>query len=160
MRNAEIADANIADLVGIKELLHLPPSVHVVPVLQRLALIIRIETGGPVHQVQIHIVHSKVLQTFVYGLENSVMPIIIQLRGQPDLLTRNTGGPDSLPDLLLVSIGKGCVYMPVATPECPFHSHLNRARLGLPGSQPYGGHNCTRVERDSFPYRGKTVSDG
>ena len=71
-----------------------------------LLSVVGVGRAGPVHQVEIDVVHAKALEGRVDTLSNAVVPGVVQLRGDPDLIARNTGVPDTITDLGFVSIGK------------------------------------------------------
>jgi len=62
------------------------------------------------------------------------VPWVIELGGDPDLLARYTRVLDALTNLLLVSICKSGINVPVAGLNSRFDSFANLARLALPRS--------------------------
>lgn len=58
------------------------------------------------HQIKINVVQFEALQRAVNALCDALMPWIVQLGGDPNLLPRDARGLDALADLLLVAIRK------------------------------------------------------
>lgn len=52
-----------------------------------LLLVIGIRGAGPMHQVEVDIVRVQGLQRGVDSLRNDVVPGVVKLSGDPDLLT-------------------------------------------------------------------------
>jgi len=70
-----------------------------------------------VHEVQINVVDTQRLQRGVNTLVDPLVPWVVELGGDPDLLSRNPRVLDPLADLSLISIGKSCVDVSVSLPE-------------------------------------------
>jgi len=66
----------------------------------------RIGRARPVHEVQINVICSERLEGRVNSLLDSLVPWVIELGGQPDLLTGDAGVLDSQSDLGFVAIGQ------------------------------------------------------
>lgn len=66
-------------------------------------------THVPVHKVEIEVLEAQVLQGVLDG-ELDVLRVVVQLeklRGDPELLSGDTRGLDTLADLGLVTVGPG-----------------------------------------------------
>jgi hypothetical protein len=63
-----------------------------------------------VHQIQIDIVHLEILQRAGDALCDALVPWIVELGGDPNLLSRYTRGLDTVTDLLLIAIRERTVY--------------------------------------------------
>lgn len=61
--DTKVGNANVADLPGTEQLLHLPPRILKVPVLIRLLAVIGIDRDGPVHQEKVKVVSLQVIKT-------------------------------------------------------------------------------------------------
>lgn len=83
------------------------PSLDEVPVGEVLLQVIGVSAAGPVDKVEVDIVEAKVLEGGVNALGDTVVPGVVKLGGNPDLLARDTRVPDTLSNLGFVAIGKG-----------------------------------------------------
>lgn len=66
------------------------------------------------HQVEVDIVYTQGLERGVDSLLDAVMPGVVELGGDPDLLARNTRVPNTLAYLRLVAVRKSTVDSPSA----------------------------------------------
>lgn len=100
----------------------------------------------PMHQIQINIIRTEILQTRVKRRLNiiGVMRVIPQLGGYEDLLPRNTRLLDSLSDSRLGAIDARSVDMSVAALERSRNRRLLSV-LVLPRSETDGWDGCTRT---------------
>ena len=57
-------------------------------------------------QVQVDIVQTQALERGVNALGDTLVPGVVQLGGDPDLLARNTGFADTVTNLGLIAIGE------------------------------------------------------
>lgn len=90
-------------LYGIKEDL---PCLNEVPVGQMLLGVIRVGGAGPVHQVEVDIVQAKALKGRINALRNAVVPGVIELGCNPDLIAGDTGISNTRTDLSFVAVRK------------------------------------------------------
>jgi hypothetical protein len=81
------------------------------------------------HEVQVYIVDAQGLEGAGDTLFNTLVPRVVELGSDPDLLTRNATVLDTLTDLLLVAIGKSCVDVTVAGLERSLDSLADLTRL-------------------------------
>jgi hypothetical protein len=102
----------------------------------------------PYHKVQVDVVKAQALQRAVDTLLHALVPWVVELGGDPDLLTRNAGILDALTNLLLVAICQGSVNVAVASLEGRLDSVANLTRLGLPCSKTNSGDLGASVERE------------
>ena len=58
-------------------------------------------------QIEVNVVDPQGSEGCINAFLNAVMPGIIELGGNPNLLSRNTRIPDSLADLRFISVCKG-----------------------------------------------------
>lgn len=58
------------------------------------------------HQIKVDIVQSEVLERSVNALRNAVVPGVVQLGGDPDLIPRDAGVSDPVADLGLIPVRK------------------------------------------------------
>lgn len=112
--DAEVGDTNVAHLAGGRQLLHLLPGLDEVPVRQVLGLVVGVGRAGPVHQVQVDVVDAQVFEGGVDAVLDAVVPGVVQLGGDPDLVAWDAGVLDAGADLGLVAVGQGCVDVAVA----------------------------------------------
>lgn len=105
---AEVANTNVLHLAGLDQLLHLAPGVNVVPVRVDL-LHVWVGAAWPVDEVQVNVVSAQVLERGVNALSDALVPWVVELGGEPDLLTGDAGGLDSDTNFGLVLVGEGCV---------------------------------------------------
>lgn len=62
-------------------------------------------------EVEVDVFDTQAFQAGGDSLLDTLVPWVIELGGDPDLLTRNTGVLDAQTDFLLVSVGEGTVDM-------------------------------------------------
>jgi hypothetical protein len=67
------------------------------------------------HEVQVNVVEAKALERRGNTLLDLLVPWVVQLCSDPDLLTGNAGVFDALTDLLLVAVGKSGIDVAVTT---------------------------------------------
>lgn len=123
--DTKVGDTNVPDLAGGRQLLHLVPCVHVIPVWNTLLEIIGVGGGWPVHEVKVNVVDTEMLQGGVNALRDTVVPWVVEFGGKPDLLARNSRVLDSFANLSLVTVGKSCVDVAVAGAEGVFDCFLD-----------------------------------
>lgn len=155
--DAKVGDTNVPDLAGADELLQLGPGVPEVPVGVVLLQVLRGGGAGPVHEVQVDVVGAEVLETLGDALLDTLVPRVVELGGEPDLVTGNTRGLDALTNLLLVAIGERSVDVAVAGAESGLDGVAHLVGLGLPGAQANSGDLVARVEGEGTAAR-KSVS--
>ena len=150
------------------------PCLDEVPVGQVLRLVIGIGRAGPVDQVKVDIVQTEVLKRRFNALVDTVVPGVVELGGNPDLLTRNTGVTDTLTNLGLVAVCQSTITLSIHVPGyrrlsrymcnsrvdvavAPQQSVLDGLAdligLGLPGTQTNGRDFGARVEGVGLPIR-------
>lgn len=95
--------------------------------------------AGPVHQVKVDVVGLKVLERRGNALFDALVPGVVELGGDPDLLTGNTRVLDTETDLVLVTVGKSSVNVTVASEESSLDGLAHLVGLGLPGTETDGG---------------------
>lgn len=66
------------------------------------------------HQVQIDIVNTQILERGGNALLNLVVPGVVELGGEPDLVAGHAGVANASTDLGFVAVGQGCVNVTVA----------------------------------------------
>lgn len=66
------------------------------------------------NEVEVDIVHAQVLQRRIDRLGDPLVPGVVELRGDPDLLARHPRSAHALTHLGLVAVGKCRVNVPVA----------------------------------------------
>jgi hypothetical protein len=71
------------------------------------------------HQVQVNVVYAKALQGALNTFLNALVPWVVELGGNPDLLTWYTRIFDALADFFFVAIGKSSVDVAVARFRLP-----------------------------------------
>lgn len=86
--------------------MQLAVSIEVVPVGNNLGEIVWVGGGRPVHEVQVYIVDTEVLERRSDSFLDSVVPGVVELGGEPNLRARNAAGFDALSDFSLVAICK------------------------------------------------------
>jgi hypothetical protein len=86
------------------------------------------------HQVQVDVIHAQTLQRRLNSLLHPLMPRIVQLGGDPNLLPRHTRVFNAQPDFLLVAIREGGVDVAVAGLERNSYCVADLAGFGLPCS--------------------------
>jgi hypothetical protein len=98
------------------------------------------------HEVQVNVVDAKGLQRAGNALFDALVPWVVELGGDPDLLAGNTRVLDTLANLLLVAVGKSCIDVAVAGLERSLDGFANFTRLRLPSSEADRGDLCAGVE--------------
>ena len=155
--DAKVGDTNVADLAGGRQLLHLLPGLDEVPVGQVLGLVFGVGRAGPVNQVQVDVVDIEVLQGGGNAVLHTVVPGVVQLGSDPDLVTGNAGVLDTLADLVLVTVGEGSVDVAVALQQGILDGLADFIGLGLPSTQANGGDLVAGVESVGLPMRGRML---
>jgi hypothetical protein len=151
MRNTEVRDTNIPHLAGSRQLLHLRPRLHIVPIRIMLIQVIWIRRRRPVHQVQVNIAGTQRLQGRVNSFCNTLVymwsvtewhvswgkltPRVVKLGGEPDFTPWDARVLDPTAYFRFVAVGKSGVDVTVAFAEGNFHSLLNLVGAGLPCSK-------------------------
>ena len=74
------------------------------------------------HQVQVNVVRVQRLQRRGDTLLDHVVPRIVELRGNPDLISGNTAVLDPLPNFVLIAVCECCVNVAVPSIEGCFYS--------------------------------------
>lgn len=111
-----------------------------------LGLVIGVGRAGPVDQVEVNVVDAQVLQRGGNSLLDAVVPGVVQLGGEPDLLAGHAGVPNTSANLSLVAVGQRGVDVAVALQQGVLDSLTDLIGLGLPGSQTDGGDLVAGVE--------------
>ena len=103
------------------------------------------------HEIQIHVVQTQSLQTFVESLFYSAMIRAPQLGGHEEVLAldlaRGQSCLDAIADFLLVSVARGAVDVTVSHGDGVADGVLDLSGFGLPGSW----NSC---QRDSISEKG------
>lgn len=154
--DAKVGHSNVPDLARADELLHLTPRVFEVPIVIVLLEVFRDRGAGPVHQEEVEVLDAQELKTLGERLGDSLVPWVVELGSQPDLLAGNTRCANTLADLLLVAVGAGSVDVTVAKAEGSLDGLVHFIGLRLPGAQTDGGDLVAGAERDGAA---GTVSD-
>lgn len=97
--------------------------------------------GGrrPVHEVEVNVVGAEGLEGGGDALLDVLVPWVVELGGDPDLLTGDTRVLDTLADLVLVAVGEGSVNVAVTSVEGSLDGGANLVGGGLPGTKTNGG---------------------
>ena len=66
------------------------------------------------HQVQIDIVNTQILERLVDALRNPLVPLVVELGGEPDLVAGHARVANTSTDLGFVAVGPGGVNVAVA----------------------------------------------
>ena len=69
-------------------------------------------------EVEVDIFHIEGLERRANALFHALVPWVVELGGDPDLLTWHTRVLDTLSDLVLVAVSKSSVDVPVAGLQC------------------------------------------
>lgn len=136
--DGKVGDTNVLHAARLWQLLKLSPRVLEVPVRVVLLEVIWVRGRRPMllyllvlffsqpschharqthHEVKVNVVETKALQRAGDALFNALVPWVVKLRSDPDLLTGDTGVLDTLTDLLLVAVGKRGVDVAVSSLE-------------------------------------------
>lgn len=163
--NGEVGDTNVLDNAFVDELLHLLPhtgevlgGLEVEEVLARLGVLLGVarelagrdilwyESNVPVHQVEVKILDTELVQGVLDGLTDVVVVEFKELGSDPDLFAWDTRELDALSHLVLVLIAPGTVNVAVAGFERVADSiaHLPLGRL--PGTETDRGDGSARVQ--------------
>lgn len=131
------------------------PGLNEVPVGQVLRQVIGVGGAGPVNQVQVNVIGTEVLERGINALSHTLVPGVVQLGGEPDLLAGHAGVLDTRTDLGLVAVSQSSVNVAVTGEKSVPHGHADLIRLGLPCSQTDGGDLSTGVEGVGLPVEGE-----
>lgn len=103
------------------------------------------------HQIQINVVDAQALQRRVNAFLDLVVPGVVELGGDPDLLAGHARVADAITNLSLVAVGKGSVDVTVALQKGVLDSLADLIGLRLPGAQTDGGDLVAGVESVGLP---------
>jgi hypothetical protein len=131
------------------------PGLDKVPVRQMLRLIFGISRARPVHQVQIDIVNTQILERRLNALLNLVVPGVVKLGGEPDLFAGHARVANTSTNFGFVAVGQSCVNVAVTLQQGVLYSLTDLIGLGLPSSQTNSGDLVTGVEGVCLPGRGR-----
>ena len=95
------------------------------------------------HEVKVNVVGLEVLERRGDALFDALVPGVVKLGGDPDLLTRDTRVLDAETDLSLVAVGEGSVNVTVASEKSGLDGLANLVGLRLPGTQTDSGNLST-----------------
>jgi hypothetical protein len=96
-----------------------------------------------VHKVQVDVVGLEVLERRGDALFDALVPWVVKLGSDPDLLTGDTGVLDTETNLSLVAVGESSVNVTVTSEESGLDSLANLVGLRLPGTETDGGNLST-----------------
>lgn len=153
------------------------PSLNEVPVGQVLLLVVGIGRTGPVYEIEIDVVQAQALKRRVDALGNAVVPGVVELGGDPDLLTGNARVADTITNLCLIAISQGTAIVSIYVPLVAIWTHYYNSRvdvsvapqervlyglanligLGLPGTKTNSRDLGPSVEGESLPVKQKLV---
>jgi hypothetical protein len=151
--DGKVADADIAHLARADELLHLAPRVDKVPVVIVLLEVVGPRRRRPVHQVQINVVGAQRLERRVDALLHTLVPRVVELGRQPDLVAGDARLGDAVADFLLVAVCERRIDVAVPSGERGLDGFFDFVGLGFPCPQPNSGYLIARVERERLPGR-------
>lgn len=173
--DTEVGDTDVADLASGRQLLHFLPVVNMgsqqwfsteldvkchlpgldeVPVGQVLRQVIGVGGAGPVNQVEVDVIGAEVLERGIDSLSHALVPGVVQLGGEPDLLAGHAGVLDTGTNLGLVAISQSSINVAVTGEKGVSHGNADLIGLGLPCSQTDGGDLGTGVEGVGLPADG------
>lgn len=194
--DTEVGDTDGSGLAGLDQLFHLLPGVGKLPVLVGDGLLLRVdgvcEVGqrksereareltdrdGPVHENQVDVVGLEPLQGLVHGLGDVLVVHVVDLGGQEEGFSGDTGILDSVSDFGLVSVSlsaaRGCqhrlakgipadvrVNVLVAGQQGGLDGLSDLVGLGLPCAETDGGDFAPSVELEGESGKGSAVPDG
>jgi hypothetical protein len=102
------------------------------------------------HEVEVNIVDAQALQRAFDALFDALVPRVVELGGDPDLLARYAGVLDALADLVLVAICKRSVDVSVTCLQSRLDGFADLVGFGLPRSQTNRRDLRSSVERESL----------
>jgi len=111
-----------------------------------LLQVIGVGRAGPVNQVKIDVVNTQVLEGGVNALLNTVVPGVVKLGSEPDLLAGDARVTNTSANLGLVSVGQGSVNVTVALQQGVLNSLADLVGLRLPGTKTDGGNLIAGVK--------------
>ena len=95
------------------------------------------------HKVKVDVVGLEVLERRGDALFDALVPWVVKLGGDPDLLTGDTRVLDTETNFGLVAVGEGGVDVTVASEESGLDGFANLVGLGLPGTETDSGNLST-----------------
>lgn len=137
--DAEVGDTNVLHAARGGKLLELSPGLGEVPVGVVLLEVIGVGGRGPVHEVEVDVVNAEILEGRGDALFHTLVPGVVKLGGDPDLLSRDAGVLDTLANLGLVAVCEGSVDVAVTSEESSLDGLANLVGLGLPGTKTNSG---------------------
>jgi hypothetical protein len=123
--DGKVGHTNVLDAARGGEFLQLSPRINKAPIGKVLLEIIGVGGRRPVHKIQVNIVCLQVLERRGYALFNTLVPGIVQLGGDPNVLARHTRVLDAETDLSLVAVGQSSVNVAVASEESGLDGFAN-----------------------------------
>ena len=106
--------------------------------------------GSTDHEIQVNVVNAQALQRGLDALFDALMPWVVQLGSDPDLLTWDAGVLDSLANLVLVAVRQCGVDVAVTFLESDLDGIANFVGLRLPGAETDGWNLRARVEGEGL----------
>lgn len=100
------------------------------------------------HEIQIDIIDTERFQRGVNTLLHALVPWVIELGGQPDLLARDAAVLDAAPYFGLVAVGQRRVDVAVSFAERDLDRLLYFVGLGLPRPESESWDLGSRVESE------------
>ncbi|KAG9680308.1 Aldo/keto reductase, partial [Aureobasidium melanogenum] len=126
--DGKVGDTDVLDAARGRQLLKLSPKMNCLPGVNEVPV-----------GVQIDVVGLEVLERRGNALLDALVPGVVKLGGNPDVLAGNAGVLDTKTDLVLVAVGKSSVNVTVAGEESSLDGLANLVGLGLPGTETDGG---------------------
>lgn len=147
--------------ISVREGRRYLPGLDKVPVGQMLGLVVGIGRARPVHQVKVDIVNAQVLEGGRNAILDPVVPGVVELGGNPDLVAGHARIANAGTNFGFVAVGQGCVNVTIALQQGVLDGHADFIGLGLPSSQADGGDLVASVEGISLSREGEgeRVSD-
>lgn len=102
--DGKVGDTDVLDLTSSRQLLQLLPCLDEIPVWEVLLQICGVGGAGPVHEVEINVVNTERLQGRVNSLLNALVPWVVELSCEPDLLAGNARVLDATSDFGLIAV--------------------------------------------------------
>lgn len=105
------------------------------------------------HQVQVDVVDTEILEGRGNTVLYTVMPGVVQLGGDPNLVARHSRVPDACADFRLVAVGQSRVDVAVALQQGILDGFANLIGPRLPSAQANGGDLVPGVQSVGLPAR-------
>jgi hypothetical protein len=141
MADLEVRHVDVSDFGSVEELLHFLPGPHIISAQQASHAVVWFGEARKVDEIQVDVVETEVFQQLLEILPNTIVPVIVEFGGYPDLVSIFKA-PDSARDCKLGTTDfrrrlESSVNMSIACSQCMANCLSDLIRSGFPGPGAY-----------------------